>query len=207
MSLKLKRLAIFLVVVHVSGVIGFHSMFADYFVALTPLNLLLSAFILLSGHQDFQPRFWLFCATCFLTGLVVELVGVQTGVLFGSYQYGATLGWKILDTPVIIGVNWFILVYSSGSVIHHLKLPLVVKAAISATIMVVLDYLIEPVAMKYDFWNWQNGIIPLQNYLMWFIVAFGLLLYFHKAQFKKDNQMAIVLLLVQAAFFGILNIY
>lgn len=207
MSLKLKRLAIFLVVVHVSGVIGFHSSFAAYFIALTPFNLLLSALILLSGHQDFQPRFWLFCATCFLTGLVVELIGVQTGLLFGNYQYGATLGWKILGTPVIIGINWFILVYSSGSVIHKLNIPIWAKAAISASIMVVLDYLIEPVAMKYDFWNWQNGIIPLQNYVMWFVVAFGLLLYFHRAEFKKDNQLAIVLLLVQAAFFGILNIY
>lgn len=207
MSSKIFKLAAFLALVHIAGAIGFHSTLATYFIALTPFNLLLSALILLSTHQDFRPGFWVFCAVCFFAGLTVELIGVQTGCLFGSYQYGTTLGWKIIGTPVIIGVNWFILVYSSGAVMHRFPLPIWAKSALSALIMVALDYLIEPVAIRYDFWDWQNGIIPLQNYLMWFIVAFGLLLYFHRTQFDKNNPLALMLLFVQFAFFGILNIW
>ena len=37
--------------------------------------------------------------------------------------------------------------------------------------MVLLDIMIEPVAIELDFWQWEGGNIPLQNYLMWFIVA------------------------------------
>ncbi|WP_299464814.1 carotenoid biosynthesis protein [uncultured Microscilla sp.] len=204
---KQKQAAFLLVIVHLAGAIGFHSPFAAYFIALTPLNLLLSAFVLLSAHRDYQPSFWWFCAVCFATGLIVELVGVQTGLLFGNYSYGATLGFKIWGTPVIIGVNWLILVYSSGVVTHQLKLPIVVKSALAAAIMVGLDYLIEPVAMRYDFWGWQNDIIPLQNYVMWYIVAFALLMLFHRLKFDKNNPLAAVLLAVQFAFFGALNIF
>lgn len=204
---KQKQAAFLLVIVHLAGAIGFHSPFAAYFIALTPLNLMLSAFVLISAHRDYQPSFWWFCAVCFATGLIVELIGVQTGLLFGNYSYGATLGFKIWGTPVIIGVNWLILVYSSGVVTHGLKLPIAVKSTLAAAIMVALDYLIEPVAMRYDFWGWQNDMIPLQNYVMWYIVAFALLSLFHRLKFDKNNPLALVLLGVQFFFFGILNIF
>lgn len=200
------RGTLLLVVVHTVGVIGFWSAYKQYFIMLTPLNLVLSAFVLVNAHRDFKPGFWLFCAVCFLVGFVVELVGTQTGLLFGHYYYGNTLGWKIGNTPVIMGVNWLILVYSSGVVIHKFKLPVWAKSTLAALIMVALDYLIEPVAMRYDFWHWQGGIIPLQNYLMWFVIAFGLLVFFYRLNFEKENPLAIVLLGVQFAFFGALSI-
>ena len=41
----------------------------------------------------------------------------------------------------------------------------------SASLMVALDFIIEPVAIHLDFWTWQNGIIPIQNYIMWLLVS------------------------------------
>jgi putative membrane protein len=38
-------------------------------------------------------------------------------------------------------------------------------------LMTALDYFVEPVAMALGFWHWENDVIPLQNYMMWFITS------------------------------------
>ena len=35
-----------------------------------------------------------------LIGFVIEVIGVKTGYVFGSYSYGDSLGFKILEVPV-----------------------------------------------------------------------------------------------------------
>ena len=71
--------------------------------------------------------------------------------------------------------------------------------------MVGLDYLIEPVAIKLDFWFWKEGLIPAQNYVAWFIVAFILLLLYHIWIKQNQNRIAIILFSIQVVFFGLLN--
>ena len=42
-------------------------------------------------------------------GLVVEAVGVATGLPFGRYAYGDALGWKLAGVPVVVplaGCPW-----------------------------------------------------------------------------------------------------
>lgn len=78
-------------------------------------------------------------------------------------------------------------------------------ALLGAVVLVVVDFLIEPVAIKYDYWNWAGGVIPLQNYLGWFVVAFAMFLFFEKMTFRKQNSAAIVLFVAQICFFIILN--
>ena len=42
--------------------------------------------------------------------MLTEAIGVNTGLLFGTYEYGANLGFKIFGVPLIIGVNWTVLI-------------------------------------------------------------------------------------------------
>jgi putative membrane protein len=42
------------------------------------------------------------------------MLGVHTGILFGNYKYGNALGLKLNDVPILIGINWFIVVYACG---------------------------------------------------------------------------------------------
>jgi uncharacterized membrane protein len=42
----------------------------------------------------------------------------------------------------------------------------------AALLMVALDVLIEPVAVALDFWQWENAVIPIQNFVMWFANGF-----------------------------------
>lgn len=145
---------------------------------------------------------------CFLIGLFSEILGVQTGLVFGEYSYGKVLGPKILGTPLVIGVNWLMLVYCSSVSINYLlqKDSPFIKALLAAAAMVALDFLIEPVAIKYGFWSWGGEEIPLQNYLAWFAIALVLCFLFQKMIGKKKNKVALALFIMQFLFFLILGI-
>ena len=72
--------------------------------------------------------------------------------------------------------------------------------------LVLLDWLIEPVAVKYDFWQWTNTVVPMQNYIAWFIISALLLFIFNKFEFQKNNKLAQALYIIQLVFFASLAV-
>ena len=77
-----------------------------------------------------------------------------------------------------------------------------------ATLAVVFDWLMEPVAVKLGFWTWGgDGSIPLYNYICWLVISMLLLTIFHFCKFNKENKFAVNLLLIQALFFLILRTF
>jgi putative membrane protein len=166
---------------------------------------LISLFLILFFHKGWNDAFPVFAAAAFWIGFGSELIGIHTGYLYGDYVYGPTLGPKLWDVPIIIGVNWFILSYLTGAVFH--KIPNDYYAAfLGATAMTCLDYIMEPVAVALDFWAWKFDIIPPGNYLGWFGVSFLIHLIYRKAQFEKSNPIAAYLLMALILFFGVLNL-
>ena len=202
--------AIFILsVLYTVGVIGILLPLHEQFVRLTPLNLLVSLGLVLFFHPHWKRSTWLLLLLCFGFGFGMELLGVQTGLVFGDYSYGQTLGWKIWETPLMIGFNWVMLVYCSGVTVNHflVKHSPWLKTTLAATLMVLLDILIEPIAIRYDFWSWAGNEIPLQNYLAWFGIAFVLLRIFFYIEERTNNKVAIALFILQFLFFGILNLF
>ena len=37
--------------------------------------------------------------------------------------------------------------------------------------MVLFDLLMGPAAMALGYWDWAEGIVPMQNYIMWFVLG------------------------------------
>ena len=164
-------------------------------------------------------------ASAFITGFFAEVAGVNTGLLFGSYSYGKVLGVQWLNVPLLIAINWFIIIYccgistqslllkSIGKVARHGNQPPLVLKALSiivdgATLAVGFDWLMEPVAVKLGFWAWHgDGGIPMYNYICWFVISMMLLAIFHFCNFNKHNKFAVNLLLIQAMFFLILRTF
>jgi len=178
----------------------------EMFVSLSAFNLLLTLFLYAWGSQ--QNLFtWLYpFASAFTFGLIVEMVGVETGMLFGKYHYGEGLGPKVLEVPWIIGVNWFLLTASCLGVLAPYirnKWVLMVLAALST---VLLDYVIEPVAINLDYWSWDYIDIPFRNYVMWFISALLIQWFYKLLDFRPDQKMSLGVLLSQLLFFGILHL-
>jgi putative membrane protein len=112
------------------------------------------------------------------------------------------LGPKIFGVPWLIGVNWALLTYASSSVAKFFSNNRFFAVTIGALLMLGIDVLLEQVAPKFDFWEFEGGVAPLQNYLGWFAVA--LLAHWGFQSFcKKENFLfSFHLLLVFAIFFG-----
>lgn len=186
----------------------------ELFESATPFNLLTSIILLLLAQRKYSRSFGIFVIVTFFVGYFVEVIGVKTEAIFGTYTYGKTLGFKVLEVPLLIGVNWimitfivnyFISTYFSFFIFTS-KVTLFIKAVLSAVLMVMIDYLIEPVAIKHDFWSWSGDIIPLQNYIGWFLVALPLCVLFQFSRFEKINKFSYFLLLAQLIFFGGYNL-
>ena len=179
--------------------------------------------LLLWSQEGKNRSFYLFFLSCFLVGMCAEIIGVRTGWLFGHYAYGHVLGYRILDTPFIIGVNWFVVVFCSGCTVQFLKnkwqpstpgghsrsiAGSSVTLIAGALLAVFFDWLMEPVAIQLHYWQWQPaGIIPLYNYVCWFVVSGLLLFFFHKGTFNRQNVFAVNLLVLQVIFFLLLRLF
>ncbi|EHQ25402.1 carotenoid biosynthesis protein [Mucilaginibacter paludis] len=209
-GLKLNKITIailIIVVFHIVGLIGFFiPALQPLFLKIVPFHLLLMLAVIIYSHEARSFKFLIFFIVVFVLGLLVEWVGVHEHVIFGRYVYGKTLGIKLSDIPLMIGVNWFLLVYSAGVLVQWspFKNPFI-KVVLGAAVLVLLDMVIEPVAVRFDYWAWLSAgsylTAPLKNYVDWFLVSLAMLVVFELFQFKKQSQVAAVLMLTQFVFF------
>lgn len=194
-----------IVVLHGVGIVGLSlPEYQDWFLQLTPVQLLSSLFILLFFHRGWNDAFPIYAAAAFWLGFGSEIIGIHTGYLFGDYVYGPTLGPKLWDVPIIIGVNWFILSYTTGVLFRTVPND-IYAAVLGALAMTAIDYIIEPVAVELDMWAWKWEEIPLSNYAGWFGVSFLIHLIYRKANFEKENPISAWLLMALILFFTLLN--
>lgn len=199
----------FFVIFYIVGIIGMVFPFTfPIFTKLVPFTLLLNLLLLGYFHPHKKPVKALIIFTAIvITGFIVEVIGVNTAILFGEYQYGSSLGIKLFETPVIIGLNWLLLTYLTASVFENVKLPDYVKVLLSALVMLGYDVVLEQVAPVLGMWYWANNIVPMRNYLMWFLMA----LLFHSLLkmfgVKTSNPLSVVVLVSQFVFFVILYFF
>ncbi|NCD68183.1 carotenoid biosynthesis protein [Mucilaginibacter agri] len=203
------KLAIFIIILfHAVGLVGLmlpetHTLFLK----IVPFHLLLMLLVVFFSHKSIDSKYTGFVLIIYLSGFVAEWIGVHTGWLFGNYAYGDTLGTKLFDIPLTIGVNWFLLIYATGVTTKrmHVKKKWA-RVLLGALIMVLLDEQIEPIAIRFDYWHWHNDAIPVTNYICWFLVSSAMLWLFERLEFKKQSWVGPVLLGVQFLFFGVLNL-
>ncbi|MEI8112872.1 MAG: carotenoid biosynthesis protein [Bacteroidia bacterium] len=205
-SLNDKVVKIIIVVWYLVGIAGFliHPL-RPLFQQLTPFGMLMAAVLLLYFQEPKSLKNWIFFAAIALTGFIAELIGVNTQRLFGAYTYGDTLGIKLWNTPLTIGLNWLVLICCiaslSKNIRDHWYFPL-----IGAATMVAFDWIMEPVAIATGMWSWANDQIPLKNYTDWFLISGFIFLMIRILKFELNNRIAGVLILMQVVFFLALNL-
>lgn len=198
---------IILAILHAVGVAGFAMpSLTPLFKQLVPVHLLICLVVLLYFHIPQKGKFYLGALLVMFAGWAVEWVGVETGKIFGRYHYESTLGYKIDGVPVMIGVNWFILLYCSLLLSEKISKSVWFKSALAAFFMVLMDVLIEPIAIRYDYWQWETLHIPVQNYIAWFIVSYVLALGFSSIKLRRQNPIAVPLYFIQLLFFMLSNL-
>jgi uncharacterized membrane protein len=202
-------LAIGLLVIYYAVGIGLF-LFQDtraLFRLLTPLSLIMSFGALMVFHREWSWKWVLAFTLVFLASLCTEIIGVRTGVLFGEYVYGKTLGVKILDTPILIGLNWLLLVYCTAAIANHTRINKTGRILLGAGLMVVYDLVLEYVAPVMDMWYWTRPYPGPRNFAMWFVLALGFHALFQKADLTYENKPARYLFGVQLLFFCGIAIY
>ncbi len=178
----------------------------EWFVQLSALNLFISFLGLILSRKSQQLSFLLFLGIAFIIGVTVELIGVHTSYLFGHYYYGSNLGVKWNGIPLIIGANWGIMVVTSAAVIRRFELNKHVELMMASVLMVLFDYILEPVAMKLDYWHWSKGTIPVYNFVCWFGVSLLLQWIYQRMKLPEVNKVAESLFLIMFIFFTLLTL-
>ena len=203
------------VIFHLVGLVGICWWDREKFTGLTPVNLML-AFGLLMWCGWPNKAWWRALAVAWTGGYLAEVVGVNFGWLFGDYTYGSALGFQWLNVPILIGVNWFLVLTGVLQIAVRI-LPNAVRnrrdgiwwiALLGAFLAFAFDYLVEPVAVKLGYWQWLgSGEIPIYNYVCWILISFVLLIILQTLQFRKQIWYPGALLITQAVFFLLLNLY
>lgn len=197
----------FIVFYCVGLVLYFTPLTHNLFILITPYTLVLVALAIFLHHKVWNIKTIAVFVSIFILSIIVEIIGVTTGKIFGIYEYGNGLGFKIADVPIVIGLNWVFLVYASNSIISKYtskNIPIIVGAA---SLMVLYDILLEKVAPLMDMWLFSKNGAPISNYVVWFLLA----LFFNWAvqQFKINthNRPARWLFFIQFGFFIIIAIH
>lgn len=202
------RIMIFL---HAVGILGILLGHGSYFLDFTAVNLFING--LLALWVDWSRWHWTWIVAAF-GGIGVEIIGVQSGWLFGDYSYGESLGPQIAGVPLILGVLWWVSLL--GCRFWTLKLfvrvfqnirgfkQTLLQAFIGATMMTLFDGLIEPVAIEADWWAWAGGSVPVFNYASWWALSF---LFYLLPKPEGENIGAGILVSIFIAFFIFLNLF
>ena len=156
---------------HISALIGISLGFETWFVSKTPVNLLISSFLLILVFPiDTTKKAGVF-ALLWCLGMFSEWIGVHSGFLFGTYAYGSNLGPKIDGVPILIGINWALLSFISAVIAQRITSKGMLQVVYAAFLMLVLDFFMEQSAPRFDFWEFEGGEVPIKNYLTWLAVA------------------------------------
>ena len=127
------------------------------------------------------------------TGLLAEAVGTATGFPFGPYTYTGTLGWELLDVPVVIPLAWTMMAWPmlllgrrlSAAIAPHLpgRAGGPRRGALTALLgglgLASWDLYLDPQMTDAGHWVFASpepglpGVpgIPLTNYAGWALVA------------------------------------
>jgi putative membrane protein len=200
---------VFLYIIFFVGIIGhLYDPLHNLMITLTPATLFFTGTIVLFySYRTSENNFLLWAVITYVITFILEVVGVKTGLIFGDYYYGSTLGIKLFDVPLIIGFNWVLVILGSISISKLITNNLFLSAVISAFIALIFDLILEPIAIRLNYWIWSEGIIPIQNYLAWFIIALFSSFVFNYSKLNVSSKISMHFLFVQLVFFIILLIF
>jgi len=184
------------------GILGFaipvtHSIFRH----IIPFTILLMTIIIMAYHRPLNLRFIQITLLLALLGFGIEVAGIKTGLIFGHYKYGSVLGPRIAEVPIIMGINWVLMVYGGVAIASRTGMSILPGSLVSAIIITVSDFIIEKFAILTGMWTWVDGAPPLRNYSGWFIASLLLSLLYYNTVKSKIRKVAIYIYIYQIVLF------
>ncbi|NLT51596.1 MAG: carotenoid biosynthesis protein [Ignavibacteria bacterium] len=172
-------------------------------ISITPVFLLLVQIFVFSREiKNRQMIRWF--AIAFIFSFVLEIAGVKTGLVFGQYEYSDVLGVKMFGVPLIIGLNWIFVTAGAIKIADLLKIK---NPFLPAFFTVLFDFILEPAAVFLKYWQWENSVIPFQNYAAWYVISLVIVIIFRKMEVKESNILFADFFLAQILFFAGIRIF
>ena len=186
---------------NISGIVGILSSYSEWFLGLTPLDLLLYLGLLAWNTEKMNIRFLYAFFIPFFIGFITEFLGVNYGLIFGTYSYGENLGIKIGGVPLMICVNWAVLTFITADISRLVSKNLWIRSLIGGLLMMLLDLVIEVSAPRFDFWEFENGVVPIKNYIGWFVISFLAHILFQRFTVLTNKKISIHIFIAMTIFF------
>ena len=196
----------FLILVYFSGSIGF-VVNPSFFSPFTPYTLLLTCFVFLIHNPLADKKFIVAFFSIAFLGFIIEVIGVKSGLIFGKYAYGNGLGYKLLNVPLVISINWAMLICAGIIVVSSIFKNKITVLVVTALLVTLIDLIIEQVAPKLDFWQFEGGLPDYRNYLSWIGVTFFTSYFFYPTIVKGDRTVSLIILILQIIFFTFLFMF
>jgi len=173
-----------------------------YMLAMTPYFLVIFGILAILPVLREKSRGVLFWAAgTMMVTFFLESLGTKTGLVFGAYTYGRTLGVSLLEVPPVIAFNWLLVVIGSIILSSFITKKAFFTALFAGAFAVLFDFVMEPIAITFSYWWWHGEVIPLQNYIAWFLIAFASALVFGLMKLDVKSRIPMIYVLVQFAFF------
>ncbi len=201
--LSIHRLEKFVIWFYIIAFFGIIFPFSNkFFITLIPWAMLFNLGIVMAFHMpEFNLKSKLVFFTIALAGFSIEAIGLNTGMAFDNYTYSETLGVKLFNTPLILGVNWLLIIYCSSAIASLIRTNVYKKVLIASLIVMVYDIILEGIVGSLGMWQWSGGSTPVYNYAVWFIVALVFHTFIKIMNVRIWNRLAITIFLAQALFF------
>jgi putative membrane protein len=129
---------------------------------------------------------WAFGLCVIVLGVAAgaEILGVNTGVPFGRYQYSDLLAPTLFSMPVIIPFAWLMMAYPAFIIARALTSSWWSVALIGSLALTAWDLFLDPQMIGAGYWSWQEpglpiaGLneIPWTNLIGWFAVSLIMML-------------------------------
>jgi len=117
-----------------------------------------------------------------LVGVIVEAIGIRTGLPFGDYRYTERLQPQVLGVPVVVALAWAGMGLPAWAVAGRLVHSTPARIALGAVALTAWDLFLDPQMVGEGFWEWPGGGfyrgIPLSNYVGWLVVSVVLMAVF-----------------------------
>jgi putative membrane protein len=117
-------------------------------------------------------------------GLLVEVVGVHTGLPFGRYRYLDGLGASLWGVPLVIPLAWVMMAHPARTVANRLTSSPAALVVVAAVALASWDVFLDPQMVTAGHWRWSDvrphlagvGDVPLSDFAGWLAVSLVLML-------------------------------
>lgn len=124
---------------------------------------------------------WIFCiktlAILSICAMIIEYIGLITGLPYGDFIYTGNLGYMIDDIlPITVGLSWSPLLIGSVAITYTITENKIYRLVFPVVILVIFDMVLDPASVAVGMWHYlETGSyygVPMQNFIGWIISGF-----------------------------------